>query len=151
VELLSDCDVRGLLGFLHEAAEVDGPEAFTEEVEAFWQLIPADQGASCNKFSGADPGVAPEARSLLSFSEIDSDWCVHVHDPWTEELEEACRVYIERDDPHPPRPRFINRAVRRSDLVPRAELLPAWPAGRRRALVGVEDQLCLWLEAAART
>jgi hypothetical protein len=46
MERLSDHDVRGMLGFLHEAAEVDGPEAFTESVvETFWQLIPADAGA----------------------------------------------------------------------------------------------------------
>jgi DNA-binding CsgD family transcriptional regulator len=147
VELLSDRDVRGLLGFLHEAAEVDGPDAFTEEVvEAFWQLIPVDHGASCNTFSGVDPDVAPEARSLLSFSEIDCDWCAHVDDPWTEELDEACRVYIERDDPHPPVPQFINRAVRRSDLVPRAEYCRRGLWADVERLVGAEDQLCLWLE-----
>jgi hypothetical protein len=76
MELLLDRDVGGLPGFLQEAAEVDGPDAFTEElVEAFWQLIPADHGESCNTFSGVDLDVAPGARSLQSFSEIGCDWC----------------------------------------------------------------------------
>ena len=147
MELLSDRDVTGLLGFLHEANEVDGPEVFTESVvDAFCRLIPADGGVACNTFSGVDVGVPPEARTLVSFSEIDCEWCAVGSVHWTEELDEACRACIERgQDPHPPVPMFMNRAVRNSDLVRRHEY-------RRRELwadvervVGSEDALCLWL------
>jgi DNA-binding CsgD family transcriptional regulator len=147
MELLSDRDVTGLLGFLHEANEVDGPEVFTESVvETLWQLIPADGGVGCNTFSGLDVEVSPEARTLVSFSEIDCEWCVGCGVPWTDELDEVCRACIERgEDPHPPVPRLMNRAVRHSDLIRRHE-------HRRRQLwadvervVGGEDALCLWL------
>ena len=74
MEVLSDRDVTGLLGFLHEANEVDGPEVFTESVvDAFCRLIPADGGVACNTFSGLDVEVSPEARTLVSFSEIETD------------------------------------------------------------------------------
>jgi DNA-binding CsgD family transcriptional regulator len=150
--LLSDRDVRGLLGFLHEASDVDGPELFTEVVvEALWQLIPADAGAACNTFSDASPTVRPEFRTVLSFSEIDCEWCAHVQTVWTDELDAICRQYVECQDPHPPVPRFINRPVRRSDLVER-------PTYRRTGLwadvehrVGSEDALCLWLDVPGDT
>ena len=146
MELLSDRDVTGLLGFLHEANDVDGPEVFTESVvEALWQLLPVDGGVGCNTFSGVDVEVPAAARTLLSFAEIDCEWCAGVGVPWTEELDAACRACIESQDPHPPVPEFMNRVVRRSDLVRRAEF-------RRRDLwadvervVGAEDALCLWL------
>jgi DNA-binding CsgD family transcriptional regulator len=146
VERLSDRDVRGLLGFLHTATEVTAPEVFTEEVvETFWQLIPADGGVACNVFSGVHPDVVPEARSLLSFSVIDCDWCAHIDAPWTEELDAVCSEYIEEQDPHPPVPRFINRTVRRSDIVSRAEYRRSelWNLVERE--VGSEDAMCLWL------
>jgi DNA-binding CsgD family transcriptional regulator len=147
MELLSDRDVKGLLGFLHEASEVDGPAPFTDAVvEAFWQLIPADAGVACNTFSGARPTVKPELRTLLSFAEIDYEWCTHSQTTWTDELDAICRQYVERDDPHPPVPKFINRPVRRSDLVERATYRRCglWAEVERR--VGSEDTLCLWLE-----
>jgi DNA-binding CsgD family transcriptional regulator len=147
MELLSDRDVKGLLGFLHEASEVDGPEPFTEAVaEAFWELIPADAGVACNTFSGASPAVKPECRTLLSFSDIDCGWCVHVQGVWTDELDAICRQHVARDDPHPPVPTLINRPVRRSDLVERATYRRTglWNDVERR--VDAEDSLCLWLE-----
>jgi DNA-binding CsgD family transcriptional regulator len=147
VELLSDRDVRGLLDFLHDACEVDGPEVFTEPVvEAFRRLIPADGGAAGNTFSGVNSEVQPETRTVLSFSDIDCEWCAEVPVPWTEELDEVCREFVERQEPIPPVPTFMNRVVRRSDVVGRAE----W---QRRELWhfvdrprGVEDALCLWLD-----
>jgi DNA-binding CsgD family transcriptional regulator len=147
MEVLSDRDVTGLLGFLHEANEVDGPEVFTESVvDAFCRLIPADGGVACNTFSGLDVEVSPEARTLVSFSEIDCEWCAGCAVPWTEELDEVCRACIERgQDPHPPVPRFMNRAVRHSDLVRRHEhrRTELWAYVER--IVG-EDALCLWLD-----
>jgi DNA-binding CsgD family transcriptional regulator len=152
MELLSDRDVKGLLGFLHEASEVDGPEPFTESVvEAFWQLIPADAGAACNTFSGERPTVKPEFRTVLSFSEIDCEWCAHIQAPWTDELDAICRQYVERDDPHPPVPRFIHRPVRRSDLVDRASYMRTglWAEVGRQVVS--EDALCLWLDVPGDT
>ena len=152
MELLSNRDVTSLLGFVHEASEVEGPEPFTEAVvEAFWQLIPADAGAACNTFSGASPTVDPQFRTVLSFSAVDCEWCTHVQAPWTDELDAICKRYVERQDPHPPVPKFINRPVRRSDLVERATYRRSglWAEVERR--VGAEDALCLWLEVPGET
>jgi DNA-binding CsgD family transcriptional regulator len=142
MELLSDGDVRRMLRFLHDASEVDGPEAFTEPVvDALWQLIPADAGAACNVVSDPLPDVAPHARTVLSFSELDSEWCVNVQAPWTDDMEEICHRYIEQDAV-PPRPPFINRAVRDSDVVSRRE----WQRLELCQLIdnGIEDSLRLW-------
>jgi DNA-binding CsgD family transcriptional regulator len=146
MEVLSDRDVRGLLGFLHEAADVEGPDIFTEPVvEAFRQLIPFDAGGAGNTFAGITPNAQREKLTVLAFSEIDCEWCAGVEEPWTEELDAICRAYVERQEPIPPIPKFINRAVRRSDVVRRAE----W---HRRELWyfverprGVEDSLWLWI------
>jgi DNA-binding CsgD family transcriptional regulator len=145
MELLSDGDVRLMLAFLHEACEVDGPDAFTEPVvDAFSRLIPADAGSACIAVSGPDPEVAPEARTLLSFSLLESEWCADVQTPWSEEFEQVCRHYIAQD-PVPPRPENMNRAIRQSDVVSRRD---------RKTLeihhlvdAGVEDSLQLWLAA----
>jgi DNA-binding CsgD family transcriptional regulator len=144
MELLSDGDVRQMLDFLHEASEVDGPDAFTEPiVDAFCRLIPADGGAACIAVTGAAPGVAPEARTLLSFSDLRSEWCANIQTPWTDEMEDVCRRYIEHQDPTPPTPRFINRALRESDVLSRRE----WQRLELCQLVksGTEDALNLWL------
>jgi DNA-binding CsgD family transcriptional regulator len=146
MELLSNRDVRGLLSFVHEAAEVDGPEVFTEPVvEAFRQLIPFDAGGAGNTFSGMSPNAHLETLTMLAFAEVDSEWCAGVRAPWTEEIDAICRAYVEQQEAIPPIPKFMNRAVRRSDIVPRAE----W---QRRELWhfierprGIEDSLWLWL------
>jgi DNA-binding CsgD family transcriptional regulator len=148
MELLSDRDVRGLLTFVHEASEVDGPEVFTEPVvDAFRQLIPFDAGGAGNTFSGMNPAARRETLTVLAFSEIDSEWCAGIEEPWTEEIDAVCRAYVERQEAVPPIPKFVNRAVRRSDVVGRAE----W---QRRDLWyfierprGIEDGLWLWLAA----
>jgi DNA-binding CsgD family transcriptional regulator len=147
MELLSDRDVRGLLGFLHEAAEVDGPKVFTEPVvEAFRQLIPFDAGGAGNTFSGMNPNARREALTVLEFSEVDSEWCAGIEQPWTEEMDAICRAYVEQQEAIPPIPKFMNRALRRSDVVPRAE----WQRRDLWYLIdrpkGVEDRLWLWLD-----
>src|SRR5262245_59328576 len=147
VEPLRERDVKGLLGVLHEASEVEGPEVFTESVvDAFTKLIPSDSGAACNTYFGLDPTVRPAARSQLSFSEIDCEWCIPIAGlEWTEELDTICRQYIEHQDPHPPVPAFIHRAVRRSDLIRRSyRKTELWNLVERR--VGAKDALCLWLD-----
>lgn len=147
MERLCDRDVKALLGFVHEASEVEGPDVFTDSVvEALWRLIPADLGAVCNTFSGLNPEVRPEARSLLSFREIDCEWWSHAGYRWTEELDAVCRTYIEHQDPHPPVPRFINRPIRRSGVISHAEYRRGdlWNLVERT--IGGEDALCLWLD-----
>ena len=144
MEMLSDGDIRLMLGFLHEASEVDGQEVFTEPVvEAFWQLIPADAGAACNTFTGASRDVVPEARTLLSFAEIGSEWCINLQTKWTDELEEICRTYIERQDPIPPVPQFVNRVVR---LVRRDQ--PAGAPPERALAISLAVHGCGGLPAA---
>jgi DNA-binding CsgD family transcriptional regulator len=147
VELLSERDVSGMLAFLHEASEVDGPEVLNESlVDAFTKMLQAE-GAACNIFSGLSPEVEPAARSLLSFSEVDSAWCAPTTDRlWTDELDAICRQYIQQQDPHPPVPRFINRTVRRSDLVRRSTYrrTELWNLVERE--ICAEDALCLWLD-----
>ena len=145
MEMLSDGDIRLMLGFLHEASEVDGPDVFTEAVvDALWHLIPADAGAACNTMRGVDPGVRPETRTMLSFSEIGSEWCVNLQTEWTDELEEICRAYIEQD-PIPPVPKFVNRPVRQSDVISRRELHRSELWQYLSPFDGVEDSLRLWL------
>jgi DNA-binding CsgD family transcriptional regulator len=147
MELLSDRDVKGMLAFLHEASEVDGPKVFTEPVvEAFRQLIPFDAGGAGNFWSGLSPTARRETLTVLDFSDVDSEWCAGIEQTWTEEMDVICRAYVKEQEPVPPIPKFINRAVRGSDVVPRAEL-------QRRELWyflarpwGVEDNLWLWLD-----
>jgi DNA-binding CsgD family transcriptional regulator len=145
MESLSDGDVRLMLDFLHEASEVDGPDVFTESVvDAFSRLIPADAGSACIVVTGAKPHVAPEARTLLSFSGLASEWCTNLQSPWTEEYEQICRHYIEQD-PIPPRPRYVNRAVRQSDVISRRDRDKL--EIHRLIDNGIEDSLQLWLAA----
>jgi DNA-binding CsgD family transcriptional regulator len=147
MELLADRDVRGLLAFVHEASDVDGPEVFTEPlVEAFRQLIPFDAGGCLNTFGGMRADAERETLTVLAFSEIDHEWCAGVETPWTEEDDAVCNEYVERQEAIPPIPKFMNRALRRSDVVSRAN----W---HRRELWyfverprGVEDSLWLWLD-----
>ena len=134
-----------MLRFLHEASEVDGPSAFTEPVlEALWQVIPADQGACGNVFSEPAADVAPEARTLLTFADIDCDWCVHTVGEWTDELDEVCRYYIEEQDPTPPTPWFVNRAIRESDITTRSWRLRSELYQFVSRGTGSEDALRLW-------
>jgi DNA-binding CsgD family transcriptional regulator len=149
MELLADADIRLMLRFLHEACEVDGPDAFTEPVvDALVQLIPSDGGAACNRLAGAEPGVAPEARSVLSFAEISCDWCVDIQAPWTDELDEICRAHVACHDPIPPVPRFISRALRQSDVLTVRDQRRNELCQYLAPVTGIQDVLCLWLAPA---
>jgi DNA-binding CsgD family transcriptional regulator len=145
---LSDGDTRRVLAFLYEAGEVDGPEAFTEPVlEAFYDLIPGAAGAACNIFAGEAPGVDPERRTVLSFAEVGADWCIDIETYWNDELDQICRTYVEKEEAIPPVPRYMNRAIRVSDVLTRREQQRRnlWALierpGRR------EDAVWLWLPA----
>jgi DNA-binding CsgD family transcriptional regulator len=148
MRLLTDDDVRGAFGFLHEAGEVDGPDAFTAPVvEAFWELIPSDAGAACNTFAGEAPNVLPERRTVLSFAEIDADWCIGLRQYWTDELDEVCRLHVEREEAVPPVPAYLGRPVRLSDVLTRRDQRrrELWASVER--VMGTEDVAVLWLPA----
>jgi DNA-binding CsgD family transcriptional regulator len=143
---LSDADVRLMLVFLHAAVEVEGADPFPEPVlAALRELIPSDLGAALVEFDGRDPAVSDDALTLLSFAEIDGAWCFGDQPPWTDELEEVCRVHIEADDPIPPLPAFLNQPIRISDVLSSREhhARPLYAEVER--VVGAEDTLRLWL------
>lgn len=146
--LLTDDDVRRAFGFLHDAGEVDGPHAFTAPVvEALWDLIPSDSGAACNTFSGEAPDVVPERRTVLSFAEVDADWCIGLKMYWNDELDAVCRLHVEREEAVPPVPMYLGRAVRASDVFTRREQRrrELWASVER--VTGTEDCVMLWLPA----
>jgi DNA-binding CsgD family transcriptional regulator len=144
---LSDGDIQGVLDFLYEAGEVDGPELFIEPVlMAFRRLIPSDRGAACNVFSGLDPNSQSERRTVLDFADVNADWCVDLPVYWNDEFDAACRMYVEKEEAIPPQPRFMFRPARVSDVLTYREQ-------RARALwwhverhVGAEG-VSLWLPA----
>jgi DNA-binding CsgD family transcriptional regulator len=139
--------VKGMLAFLHEASDVDGPTVFTEPVvELFRQLIPFDGGGAGNVFSGLSPNARRETLTVLDFADVDSEWCSGIEQPWTEEMDAICRAYVEEQEAIPPVPAFMNRALRRSDVVPRREWeqRDLWYHLARPK--GHEDELCLWLD-----
>jgi len=145
---LPDGDVRRVLAFLYDAGEVDGPDAFTEPVlESFYDLIPGAAGAACNTFAGEAPRVDPERRTVLSYAEVDADWCIDIQTYWNEQLDQICRTYVETEEAIPPVPRYMNRATRVSDVLTRREQQRRnlWALierpGRR------EDAVWLWLPA----
>jgi DNA-binding CsgD family transcriptional regulator len=144
---LSDGDARGMLDFLYEANEVDGPELFTEPVlAAFRRLIPADGGGACNVFSGLDPSCPPERRTVLDFSCVEDEWCVDVKLHWNDEFDEACRLYVRTDEAVPPQPQFMLRPVRVSDVLTLREQRASklwWYVGRHFG----DDSVFLWLPA----
>jgi DNA-binding CsgD family transcriptional regulator len=144
---LSDGDVRGVLDFLYEAGEVDGPDAFTEPVvAALRRLIPCDRGGLCNVFGGLDPSSRPEKRTILDFATADVDWCVDVELYWNDWCEEVCRMLVARDEVIPPHPRFMCDPTRVSDVVTYREQRANelwWYVGRP----GGDDAVWLWLPA----
>jgi len=72
---LSEADVAGMLEVLHEAAVVDGPDAFTEPVvDALVRLLPVDGGACCNVFAGRDPRIAGEQLTVVDFAAVGAEW-----------------------------------------------------------------------------
>lgn len=147
MELLCERDTRSMLAFLHEASDADAPQVFTEPVvELFRQLIPFDGGGAGNFWSGKNPKARPETLSVLDFADVDSEWCTGIEQPWNEEMDAICRAYVREQEAIPPVPKFMNRALRRSDVVPRKEWerCELWYYLARPK--GHEDELCLWLD-----
>jgi len=114
---LSDRDLEGILGFLYEAGEADGPEVLTDSaVAALFGLIHVDGGGACNVWRGLDPRADLDRLTVNDFAEVEAEWCHGVDYVWTEDDDEICRRLVARDEPIPPQPRFMGRPLRVSDL-----------------------------------
>jgi DNA-binding CsgD family transcriptional regulator len=144
---LSDADVKQILDFVYLAGEVDGLEPFDEaSLEALYGLVSPDLGACCVEFSEERPGTDPETRSVLAFAEVQCEWCVGVQAYWTDELDEICRAYVEEQEPIPPWPQYMNRALRISEVMKRRQQQPRelWHDVARPG--GQADGLWLWMQ-----
>ena len=72
---LLEADVAGMLEVLHEAAVVDGPDAFTEPVvDAVVRLLRVDGGACCNVFAGRDPRIPAEQLTVVEYEAVGAEW-----------------------------------------------------------------------------
>ena len=153
---LSDADVAGMLEVLHEAAVVDGPDAFTETVvDALRRLLPVDAGSFCNVYADPDtvrdddawfvgnPRVPPEERTIVDYS-VYGEWTSEGPSLWQDGFTEACLLYGAEEESVPPVPELMLRAVRESDLLSYREMRKRriwWEVERH---LGV-DSLALWL------
>jgi DNA-binding CsgD family transcriptional regulator len=114
---LSDHDVRGILGFLYEAGEADGPDVLTDAaVAALFQLVDVDRGGVCNVWRGLDPRADVERLTVYDFASVGAEWGLGLQSCWTDEEDEICRRLVARDEVIPPHPRFMRRPLRVSDL-----------------------------------
>src|SRR5215471_13374730 len=85
-------------------------------VDALYGLIGGDAGA-LNEFSGRDRVTRDDELSVLAFSKVGCGWCCGQAGGWTASLDEACRAHVKIGEPIPPTPRFLNQAVRLSDVL----------------------------------
>jgi DNA-binding CsgD family transcriptional regulator len=119
---LSDRDVQGILGFLYEAGEADGPDVLTDAaVAALFRLVDADRGGVCNVWRGLDPRADLERLTVYDFARVEFEWGLGIQ-PWTNEDDEICRRLVARDELIPPHPRFMRKPLRLSDLHSRRAL-----------------------------
>ena len=142
---LSTSDMQGILNFLYEAGEADGPEVLTDSaVAALFGLIRVDRGGACNVWRGLDRGADLERLTVYDFESVGAEWCFGVEYAWTEDDDAICRRLVARDELIPPHPRFMGRPLRQSDLhsqrAVRANEL-WWTVGRQYG----SDTLWLWL------
>src|SRR5436190_19324541 len=80
---LSEADVAGMLEVLHEAAVVDGPDAFTEPVvDALVRLLPVDGGACCNAFAARDPRTPDDELTVVDFAAEGAEWIQQGSTSW---------------------------------------------------------------------
>src|SRR5262245_46372443 len=114
---LADHDVQGILGFLYEAGEAEGPNVLTDAaVAALFELIQVDSGGVCNGWWGLDPKAKLARLSVNDFGNVDLEWRSGPPSKWTKDDDEIVRRLVERDEPIPPRPRFMRTPLRISDL-----------------------------------
>jgi DNA-binding CsgD family transcriptional regulator len=153
---LPEADVAGMLEVLHEAARVDGPDAFTEPVvDALRRLLRVDAGSFCNVYADPEsdptddtwfvgtPGVAPEERTILDYT-VHGEWTSEGPSLWQDGFTEAFLLYGAEEEGVPPVPELMLRAVRETDLLSYREMRKRrlwWEVERH---LGV-DSLALWL------
>lgn len=114
---LADGDVQGILDFLYEAGEADGPKVLTDAaVATLFELIQVDSGGCCNVWWGLNLKGDLERLSVNDFENVDLEWSSGPPIPWTKDDDEIVRRLVERDEPIPPHPRFMRTPLRISDL-----------------------------------
>lgn len=133
MEALSAADLRGVLGFLEVAGEVDGVDPFPESVlAALLQLIPADV-VSYGDFDRASSGW----RSGVCWQGV-------VLADVTSDIREAHLRYTDQM-PHPPWAPLAGRAARWSDLMTRRRLHNLDVYAEVGKPLELEYQLELWM------
>ena len=144
---LSETDVAGMLEVLHEAAIVDGPDAFTEPVvDALSRLLPVDGGACCNVFAGQDPSIPADRLTIVDFASCGAEWIQYGPTLWREEMTEAVAAYGREEEVTPPTPELMLLAVRETDMLSYRETRKRhlwWEVDRHFGY----DSLALWLPA----
>ena len=144
---LSETDVAGMLEVLHEAAIVDGPDAFTEPVvDALSRLLPVDGGACCNVFAGQDPSIPADRLTIVDFASCGAEWIQYGPTLWREEMTEAVAAYGREEEVAPPTPELMLLAVRETDMLSYRETRKRhlwWEVDRHFGY----DSLALWLPA----
>jgi DNA-binding CsgD family transcriptional regulator len=141
---LSEADFRGVLGFLHEAGEVDGPDAFPEPLPG---LLASQLRADTLWHSTVRGAGDPFANCTVHHDRIEVRWgwgAGAVEGELPGDVLEALRAYP-HEDPVPAEATSVNRPVRRSDRVSTREWRKRgrWADVDRR--VGAEDWARLWV------
>ena len=144
---LREAEVAGMLEVLHEAAIVDGPDAFTEPVvDALLRLLPVDGGACCNVFAGHDPSIPADRLTIVDFASCGAEWIRFGPTLWREEMTEAVFLYGREEEVTPPTPELMLLAVRETDMLSYRETRKRhlwWEVDRHFG----NDSLALWLPA----
>src|SRR3954452_20482246 len=144
---LREAEVAGMLEGLHEAATVDGPDAFTEPVvDALLRLLPVDGGACCNVFAGNDPSIPADQLTVVDFASCGAEWIQYGPTLWREEMTEAVFLYGREEDVTPPTPQLMLLAVREMDMLSYREMRKRhllWEIDRHFG----NDTLALWMPA----
>jgi DNA-binding CsgD family transcriptional regulator len=133
VEALSAADLRGVLGFLEVAGEVDGVDPFPESVlAALLRLIPADV-VSYGDFDRGATGWRSGVRwQGVVLADLTPDIC-EAHLQYTDQM------------PHPPWTPLAGHAVRWSDLLTRRRLHSLDIYAEVGKPLQAEYQLELWM------
>jgi DNA-binding CsgD family transcriptional regulator len=145
---LREAEVAGMLEVLHEAATVDGPDAFTEPVvDALLRLLPTDAaGACCNVCAGHDASIPADQLSIVDFASCGAEWIRYGPNLWTEEMTDVCFRYLPEEELDPPTPEMMLQPVRKSDMASYREMRKRriwWEVDRHFG----NDNLSVWLPA----
>ena len=146
---LSEGDYRGALAFLHEAHQVDGPEAFPERLRgSLASLLRADTLWHCRVRDSGDSQSTVTVRA----GRLAPAWAWGegaVAGGFSPAILDALRDYPEADL-IPATPPFVNRPVRRSDLVSAREWRKTGRWVNADRPVGAKDWVRLWIGSPRR-